>query len=83
MNLLVLFPSAKGVTRIEYDDLEVRERVRMGAFALVYKGFWKSQDTVVAVKCLTRLNHKDVRGKVSPYRSFMLMPGGFDLAMLV
>ena len=40
---------------IEYDDLELNERVGRGAYGSVYRGKWKSRDKEVAIKKLLTL----------------------------
>lgn len=43
---------------IDYDDLEIYERLDSGAFGSVYRAKWKSRSKIVAVKRLLNLENE-------------------------
>ena len=43
---------------IDYDDLELKDRIGRGAYGSVYHALWKSRDKVVAVKKLLQLENE-------------------------
>jgi len=45
---------------IEYSDLEFFERVGEGLTATVWRGRWKSEDMVVAVKKMEEMTNREV-----------------------
>jgi len=45
---------------IEYSDLEFFERVGEGLTATVWRGRWKSEDKVVAVKKMEEMTNREV-----------------------
>ena len=44
--------------QIDYDDLELYERIGRGAYGSVYHALWKSRDKIVAVKKLLQLENE-------------------------
>lgn len=56
--------SKKGPTKtaqylqIDYDDLELYDRIGRGAYGSVYHALWKSRDKIVAVKKLLQLENE-------------------------
>ena len=54
-------PKNSQYLEIDYDDLELYERIGRGAYGSVYHGLWKSRNKVIAVKKLLQLeNEADV-----------------------
>ncbi len=54
-------PKNSQYLEIDYDDLELYERIGRGAYGSVYHGLWKSRNKVVAIKKLLQLeNEADV-----------------------
>ena len=54
---------------IEHSDLEFYERLGEGANAVVWRGKWKSEDMVVAVKRMFELTNREVHRDIIHARS--------------
>ena len=48
---------------IDYDDLDIYERLDRGAFGSVYRAKWKSRNKIVAVKKLLNLENEVILNK--------------------
>ncbi len=51
-------PKNSQYLEIDYDDLELYDRIGRGAYGSVYHGLWKSRNKVVAIKKLLQLENE-------------------------